>query len=127
MEFRDALFGARIQAARLIDLSVAGAIATAVAFWLLPPPVAALIALPSIGLSLSVFVPLLLYLIPRRVGRAAAPHVIGYLVAAGMIGGAVLPAGIGLVLQSTGVSSLGICLSALAATLGGLHVSARGR
>ena len=122
-----ALFGARIPAARLIDLSVAGAIASAVAFWILPPPIAALIALPSIGLSLSVFVPLLLYLIPRRVGRAAAAHVIGYLVAAGMIGGAVLPAGIGLVLQSTGVSSLGICLSALAATLGGLHVIARGR
>jgi fucose permease len=122
-----ALFGARASAARLVDLSVAGAIVSAVAFWILPPPIAALVALPSIGLSLSVFVPLLLYLIPRRVGRAAAPHVIGYLVAAGMIGGAVLPAGIGLILQSTGVSSLGICLSALAATFGGLHVAARRR
>jgi fucose permease len=122
-----ALFGGGASAARLIDLSVAGAIFSAVAFWILPPPIAALVALPSIGLSLSVFVPLLLYLIPRRVGRAAAPHVIGYLVAAGMIGGAVLPAGIGLILQSTGVSSLGICLSALAAAFGGLHVAARGR
>jgi fucose permease len=122
-----ALFGARVAAPRLIDLSVAGAIVTAVAFWILPTPIAALVALPSIGLSLSVFVPLLLFLIPRRVGRAAAPHVIGYLVAAGMIGGAVLPAGIGLVLQSTGVSSLGICLSALAAVFGGLHLAARGR
>jgi fucose permease len=122
-----ALVGDRIQAAQLVDLSVAGAIASAIAFWILPPPIAALVALPSIGLSLSVFVPLLLYLIPRRVGRAAAPHVIGYLVAAGMIGGAVLPAGIGLVLQATGVSSLGICLTALAATFGVLHLAARGR
>lgn len=122
-----ALVGDRVPAARLVDLSVAGAFASAVAFWILPPPIAALVALPSIGLSLSVFVPLLLYLIPRRVGRAAAPHVIGYLVAAGMIGGAALPAGIGLVLQSTGVSSLGICLSALAATFGVLHVAARPR
>jgi fucose permease len=122
-----ALFGARIRAAKLVDLSVTGAIGSALAFWILPAPVAALLALPSIGLSLSVFVPLLLYLIPRRVGREAAPHVIGYLVAAGMIGGAVLPAGIGLILQSTGVSSLGICLSALAAVFGGLHVAARGR
>ena len=122
-----ALFGARIEAARLIDLSVAGAIASAVAFWVLPPPIAALFTLPSIGLSLSVFVPTLLYLIPRRVGRAAAPHVIGYLVAAGMIGGAVLPAGIGQVMQTTGVSGLGICLSGLAAAFGGLHVIARGR
>ena len=122
-----ALVGDRIQAAQLVDLSVAGAIASAIAFWILPPPIAALVALPSIGLSLSVFVPLLLYLIPRRVGRAAAPHVIGYLVAAGMIGGAVLPAGVGLVLQSTGVSSLGICLTALATTFGVLHLAARGR
>ena len=122
-----ALVGDGIQAAQLVDLSVAGAIASAIAFWILPPPVAALVALPCIGLSLSVFVPLLLYLIPRRVGRAAAPHVIGYLVAAGMIGGAVLPAVIGLVLQTTGVSSLGICLTALAAIFGGLHLAARGR
>jgi len=122
-----ALVGDRIQAAQLVDLSVAGAIASAIAFWILPPPIAALIALPSIGLSLSVFVPLLLYLIPRRVGRAAAPHVIGYLVAAGMIGGAVLPAAIGLVLQATDVSSLGISLTALAAIFGALHLAARGR
>jgi fucose permease len=122
-----AVFGARIGAARLIDLSVAGTIVSAVAFWILPPSIAGLVALPSIGLSLSVFVPLLLYLIPRRVGRAAAPHVIGYLVAAGMIGGAVLPAGIGLVLQANGVSSLGVCLSALAAAFGGIHIAARGR
>jgi len=122
-----ALVGDRIQAAQLVDLSVAGAIASAIAFWILPPRIAALIALPSIGLSLSVFVPLLLYLIPRRVGRAAAPHVIGYLVAAGMIGGAVLPAAIGLVLQATDVSSLGISLTALAAIFGALHLAARGR
>lgn len=122
-----AFFGTRVSAERLIDLSVGGTFASALAFWVLPPLIAALVALPSIGLSLSVFVPVLLYLIPRRVGRAAAPHVIGYLVAAGMIGGAVLPAGIGLVLQSTGVSSLGICLSTLAATFGVIHVAARGR
>jgi len=122
-----AFFGDRFAAARLVDLSVTGAIAGAVAFWIFPPPIAALIALPGIGFSLSVFVPVLLYLIPRRVGRAAAPHVIGYLVAAGMIGGAVLPAGIGLVLQATGVSSLGVCLTALAGTFGVLHLASRGR
>ena len=98
---------------------------SAIAFWLLPPPVAALVALPCIGASLSVFVPLLLYLTPRRVGRAAAPRAIGYQVAAGMIGGAVLPAGIGVVMQSSGVASLGLCLSALAVALGGLHLAIR--
>jgi len=120
-----ALFGDRIGSTRLFDLSVGGALVSAVAFWLLPPPVAALVALPCIGVSLSVFVPLLLYLTPSRVGRAAAPRAIGYQVAAGMIGGAVLPAGIGVVMQSSGVSMLGLCLSALALALGGLHLAAR--
>jgi fucose permease len=120
-----AFLGDGSKAARLIDLSVLGAIVSAVAFWILPPAIAALIALPAIGLSLSVFVPLLLYLIPRRVARAAAPHVIGYLVAAGMIGGGVLPSVIGLVMQSAGVSSLGTCLSGLAIVLGGIHLAAR--
>jgi fucose permease len=120
-----ALFGDRVGSARLFDLSVGGAILGAVAFWLLPPPAAALVALPCIGASLSVFVPLLLYLTPRRVGRAAAPRAIGYQVAAGMIGGAVWPAGIGLVMQSNGVSTLGPCLFALAVVLGGLHIASR--
>jgi fucose permease len=120
-----ALFGDRVGAARLFDLSVSGALVSAIAFWLLPTPIAALVALPCIGASLSVFVPLLLYLTPRRVGRAAAPRAIGYQVAAGMIGGAVLPAGIGVVMQSSGVSTLGLCLSALAVALGGLHLAIR--
>jgi fucose permease len=120
-----AAFGDRVGATRLFDLSVGGALASAFAFWILPPPIAALIALPAIGASLSVFVPLLLYLTPRRVGRDKAPRAIGYQVAAGMIGGAVLPAGIGVVMQSSGVSTLGFCLSALALALGGLHVLSR--
>ena len=120
-----AVFGDRVSTTRLFDLSVGGALVSAVAFWVLPPPAAALVALPAIGASLSVFVPLLLYLTPRRVGRVAAPRAIGYQVAAGMIGGAVLPAGIGVVMQSSGVSTLGLCLSALALALGGLHLAIR--
>jgi len=120
-----ALFGDRAGTARLFDLSVGGALLSAVAFWLLPPPAAALVALPCIGASLSVFVPLLLYLTPRRVGRQHAPRAIGYQVAAGFIGGAVLPAGIGAVMQSSGLSPLGLCLSALAVILGGLHLAVR--
>ena len=120
-----AVFGDRVRPPRLFDLSVGGALVSAVAYSVLPPAAAALIALPAIGASLSVFVPLLLYLTPRRVGRAAAPRAIGYQVAAGMIGGAVLPAGIGVVMQSNGVNTLGLCLSALALALGGLHVASR--
>ena len=118
-----ALFGDRVPPARLFDLSVFGALASTVGFWVLPSPVAALLALPCLGATLSVFVPVLLYLTPRRIGSAAAPRAIGYQVAAGMIGGASLPAVVGLLMQSIDVAVLGPCLVTMAAALAGLHVA----
>jgi fucose permease len=116
-------FGDRVAPARLFDLSVFGALASAVGFWLLPPAVAALVALPCLGATLSVFVPVLLYLTPRRIGSAAAPRAIGYQVAAGMIGGASLPAVVGVLMQSIDVAVLGPCLVTMATVLAGLHVA----
>jgi fucose permease len=118
-----AIFGDRVAPARLFDVSVFGALASAIAFWLLPPPAAALVALPCLGAALSVFVPVLFYLTPRRIGTAAAPRAIGFQVAAGMIGGASLPAAVGLLMQSIGVAALGPCLVTMAAVLAGLHVA----
>jgi fucose permease len=118
-----ALFGDRVAPARLFDLSVFGALASAVGFSVLPPPAAALLALPCLGAALSVFVPVLLYLTPRRIGTAAAPRAIGYQVAAGMIGGACLPAAVGVLMQSIDVAVLGPCLVAMAAVLVGLHLA----
>jgi fucose permease len=118
-----ALFGDRVAPARLFDVSVFGALASAVGFSVLPPSMAALLALPCLGATLSVFVPVLLYLTPRRIGTAAAPRAIGYQVAAGMIGGASLPAAVGLLMQSIDVAALGPCLVAMAAVLAGLHVA----
>jgi fucose permease len=117
-----AVLGDRVAPARLFDLSVFGALASTLGFAVLPPPVAALVALPALGAALSVFVPVLLYLTPRRIGSAAAPRAIGYQVAAGMIGGASLPAVVGLLMQSAGVAVLGPCLVIMAAVLTGLHV-----
>jgi fucose permease len=117
-----AVFGDRVAAARLFDLSVFGALASAVGYSVLPPPAAALVALPCLGAALSVFVPVLLYLTPRRIGTAAAPRAIGYQVAAGMIGGASLPAAVGLLMQSIDVAVLGPCLVTMAAVLAGLHI-----
>jgi fucose permease len=119
-----ALAGDRVGPARLLDLSVFGALAGTLGFWVLPPPLAALVALPLVGVALSVFVPVLLYLTPRRIGSAAAPRAIGYQVAATMIGGATLPAVVGLLMQSIGVAVLGPCLVTMAAVLAGLHVVA---
>jgi len=118
-----AVFGDRVAPARLFDISVFGALASAVAFSVLPAPAAALVALPCLGATLSVFVPVLLYLTPRRIGSAAAPRAIGYQVAAGMIGGASLPAVVGLLMQSIDVAVLGPCLVTMAAVLAGLHVA----
>ena len=117
-----AVLGERVAPGRLFDLSVFGALASTLGFSLLPPPVAALVALPCLGAALSVFVPLLLYLTPRRIGSAAAPRAIGYQVAAGMIGAASLPAAVGLLMQSFGVAILGPCLVTMAAVLTGLHL-----
>jgi fucose permease len=117
-----AAFGDRVGPARLFDLSVFGTLAGTLGFWVFPPPLAALVALPWLGVALSVFVPVLLYLTPRRIGTAAAPRAIGYQVAAGMIGGATLPAAVGLLMQSIGVAVLGPCLVAMAVVLAGLHV-----
>jgi len=118
-----AVFGDRVSPARLFDISVFGALASTVAFSVLPASAAALLALPCLGLTLSVFVPVLLYLTPRRIGSAAAPRAIGYQVAAGMIGGASLPAVVGLLMQSIDVAVLGPCLVTMAAVLAGLHVA----
>jgi fucose permease len=117
-----ALLGDRVAPARLFDVSVFGALASALGFWVLPPPAAAFLALPCLGAALSVFVPVLLYLTPRWVGSTAAPRAIGYQVAAGMIGGASLPAAVGLLMQSIDVAVLGPCLVTMAVVLAGLHV-----
>jgi fucose permease len=118
-----AVLGDRIAPARLFDLSVFGTLGSAIAFWVLPPAVAALVALPLLGAALSVFVPVLLYLTPRRIGTAAAPRAIGYQVAAGMIGGASLPAAVGVLMQSIDVDVLGPCLVAMSLVLAALHVA----
>jgi fucose permease len=118
-----AVLGDRVAPARLFDLSVFGALAAALGFWVLPPTLAALVALPFLGAALSVFVPVLLYLTPRRVGSAAAPRAIGYQVAAGMVGGASLPAAVGLLMQAVDVSVLGPCLVTMAVVLAGLHLA----
>src|SRR5438034_9552720 len=81
-----------------------------------PPPSSTLFPYTTLFRSL------LLYLTPRRIGSRGAPRAIGYQVAAGMIGGACLPAAVGLLMQSFGVAILGPCLVTMAAALTGLHL-----
>lgn len=119
------LFGNRAAPARLLDAGVALAVLAALGFWLGPPPVAAFIALPVLGIAVSLIFPLLLSLTPERVGTAMTPHTVGYGLAAGNLGAGGIPAGAGLVLQSAGVLALGPILVCLAVAMAILHAVSR--
>ena len=119
------LAGSRISPARLLDLSVGGGIIGTVAFAALPVPAAGLVALPFIGLALSVFFPVLIFLTPGRVGAAAATRAIGYQAAAGTVGGAFLPGLVGVAISVSGFAVLGPALAAMAVGLGAFHLATR--
>jgi MFS family permease len=119
------LVGHRFKAQALFDGGVALAILGAAAFWILPPLSGALVALPLMGVGLSVLVPLIINQVPARFGPARAAHAIGYLAASGTIGSALLPAATGVALQWFGPGSLGPALTACALTLAGLHFVSR--
>jgi fucose permease len=119
------VFGNRARPSRLLDVGVALAVLAALAFWLSPPLVAAFIALPALGIAISLIFPLLLSLTPERVGSAMTPHTVGYGLAAGNIGAGAIPALTGLALQSVGVLALGPILACLAAVMAALHAVSR--
>jgi len=119
------LFGNRVTPVRLLDLGVGLAMLAALGFWLAPALVAAFIALPVLGIAVSLIFPLLLSLTPERVGTAMTSHTVGYGLAAGNIGAGGIPAGAGLVLQSAGVLALGPILAFLAVVMALLHAVSR--
>ena len=119
------LLGNRATPVRLLDTSVGIATLAALAFWLAPPLVSALVALPILGAAVSVIFPLLLSITPSRVGAAMTSHAVGYELAAGTLGGGGLPALTGLVLQSAGLVTLGPLLTIFAAGLLVLHLASR--
>jgi fucose permease len=119
------LFGDRASPTRLLDIGVAMAMLGALGFWLGPPLLAGFIALPILGMAVSVIFPLLLSLTPERVGAAMTAHTVGYGLAAGNIGAGGIPAGAGLLLQSVGVLALGPILAFLAIAMAVLHAVSR--
>jgi fucose permease len=119
------VFGNRARPIRLLDGGVALAVLAALAFWLSPPLVAAFIALPALGIAISLIFPLLLSLTPQRVGSAMTPHTVGYGLAAGNLGAGGIPALTGLALQSAGVLALGPILALLAVVMASLHAVSR--
>jgi fucose permease len=116
------VFGNRFAPNRILDLAVGITAGGALAFWLAPPLLSTFVGLPLIGAGLSVMVPLLISLIPSRVGPSFATAAIGYQAAAGTIGGAALPGGIGLFMQWWGPLILGPALFLLTGLLGAIHL-----
>ncbi len=119
------LLGNRVAPIRLLDACVTVAVLAGVAFWLAPPLVSALIALPALGAAVSVIFPLLLSITPSRVGPTMTTHAVGYELAAGTLGGGGIPALTGLLLQSAGLLMLGPVLTAMSGGLLLLHVVSR--
>jgi len=117
--------GNQLQPVRLLDAGIGVSALATLAFWLAPPLVSALIALPLLGVALSVIFPLLLSLTPSRVGAGLTAHAVGYGLAAGTIGGGGVPAGVGLALQSVGLSTFGPLLTIQAMVLALLHAISR--
>src|SRR5438067_10827945 len=120
------VLGNRFPPIRLLDAGIGVAVLAALIFWLAPPLVSALMALPLLGAAVSVISLLLLSLTPSRVGTRMTVHAVRYGLAAGAIGGGGVPAGIGVVLQSVGLFTLGPLLSVLAMVLALLHAISRG-
>src|SRR5437763_4978034 len=120
------VLGNRFPPIQLLDAGIGISVLATLMFWLAPPLVSALIALPLLGAAVRVIFPLLLSLTPGRVGTRMTAHAVGYGLAAGTIGGGGVPAGIGVVLQSVGLFALGPLLSVLAMVLALLHAISRG-
>jgi fucose permease len=119
------VLGHRLPPARLLDLSILSCVLAAGLFWLFPAAIAAVVALPALGLGVSLLYPLVLSLTPARVGTEMTGHSVGYGLAVGTIGGGALPAGVGVILQSAGLWTLGPILFVMAVVLLLLHLLSR--
>jgi fucose permease len=119
------VFGNRIGVRGLLDLSVGTAAVGAVGFWLAPPLISTLVALPLIGLALAPIFPLFTVVTKELIGAGGTTRAIGYQTAVGIAGGALVPAAIGLLLQSLGPLALGPALAATAGGFAAAHLLSR--
>jgi fucose permease len=114
------LFGAfpeRIEPARLLRVCLGIALAGLVCFWLAPWNLLAGTGLVLCGLALAPTFPMLIALTPRRVAPAHVANVIGFQVAAAVVGGGMLPALVGVAAISGGLSVIAAGLTGLALLL----------
>jgi fucose permease len=100
---------------------VAGAGATVLWWW--PDPAGAVTGLILLGCGTGPVFPALTSLTPERVGRAWAPHLIGWQFGAGAVGAAVVSSAFGISLQRAGLQLTGPMLTGLAVTVTGIAIA----
>lgn len=107
-----------IGAAWLVRLSCWTALLSLVALVVpgLPTWLAA-VALGLLGFALAPIYPSLMHDTPRRFGIGAAAHLVGYQIAGGSAGSAVVPWLMGMLARRTSLQLVPVCLAALAAAL----------
>ncbi|WP_446219705.1 MFS transporter [Micromonospora sp. IBHARD004] len=117
----------RLGSARVLRGSLLGMAAGAVLIALPAPAWVAVAGLLVVGFAAAPVFPLLTLTTAERVGGAHADRVIGLQIGAAGLGGALVPAGIGVLLGRTSVQALGPALVVLAAALIALHAAASRR
>jgi fucose permease len=120
-----AMVGHRVNPERLLNTSLVVTCVACLSYVVLSPTLGALVILPVLGASLSVFVPLVISLTPRRFGPEQATTIVGAQVAAGAVGGVGLPVVVGVAMQSFGAGALGWSLVVGAAILLGANLLAQ--
>lgn len=114
------LFGAIAPHVRSETLLRACMFTCLVAAALLPigPPVLHLFAVPVLGLLLAPIFPVLIAETPMRLGERATPDAVGIQVAAAVLGGAAIPAFVGVLAERLGLTMIGVsCVAAAAGQL----------
>lgn len=111
----------RMGATTLVRLSTVGLIAGAVLLWVPFNPWLNLVGLIAMGVAFAPMYPVLIAQVPQRIDPMLAPLVVGMLVSAGGVGGAVWPGLAGVLVQQYGLDVLGGYFVGLAVLLLVLH------
>lgn len=111
----------------LLHGSMALSMAGAVVLWWSPNPTLGSVGLGLLGAGLAAVFPTLVWLTPARVGARRTSHTVGYQIAAAYVGGTVLPALAGPMLQGWGLEALGPAVLASVITMAGLNLAATAR
>jgi len=124
LTFGRILFGfitERIGPTRLLRLGMGGMILGTLLLWWNPAILAGFSGLALIGFSIAPIFPVMIGLSPARFGQQNAANAIGFQVAAAYLGGAMIPALVGVAANALGLEVIGIMLLVFSILSFGLH------